>query len=429
LLLVPVALAGTTVLVGGLGELWVTGVGRTRRPVAVWLPAVMSGTVAATAALWAAPQAQSMLDGAGWPLLAAWLTTPGALALPGVAAVVLAVAAGWALRRGRDSAAPAWWGGAATGDRALGRGAVVVGLAAGVAGGFAFAAFRVVAGAPTSDADAIQRVDAGVLGAGLVGVVAVAILGLARGPAGAGSGLLAGPVASVTTAALFLVVVVAAGGNPLPFAAHVVGGAAAAGFLLAVPAALVGTLPIRPVRVTALLAGAAVVAGATVATSVAVARQSLVPGLSAVLPGYSEVDGGPTPNVPVPVPDPVVPRELYADVVARPLLDGRVATAEAFAALKAERPPNAESVSRIRTEILPVLRQMLDGAESVRLDDPEVQQLHGHAIAAARAHVVGFETIANALERNDPTMLREGNSLLAQGNSEWEQWAAGVLAL
>lgn len=80
------------------GGLWVWGVGRTRRPTAVWVPAALLGAVAATAVLWAAPQAQSALDGGGWALLAAWLTTPGALVFPGVVAVLLAVAAGWAVR-------------------------------------------------------------------------------------------------------------------------------------------------------------------------------------------------------------------------------------------------------------------------------------------------------------------------------------------
>lgn len=128
LLVVPVALAGTTVLVGGLGELWVLGVGRTRRPTAVWVPAALLGAVAATAVLWAAPQAQSALDRGGWALLAAWLTTPGALVLPGVVAVILAVAAGWALRPRRDGSVPGWWGGPSVPAAPPGRGAALVGL-------------------------------------------------------------------------------------------------------------------------------------------------------------------------------------------------------------------------------------------------------------------------------------------------------------
>jgi hypothetical protein len=137
LLLTPVALAGTTVLIGGLGELWVQGVGQTRRPAAVWMPAMLLGAATATVALWAAPQAQSALDGGGWALLAAWLTTPGALVFVGIVAALLAVATGWTVRPRRDRSLPDWWGGPSVPVTAPGRGAVRAGLAAGLAGGIA----------------------------------------------------------------------------------------------------------------------------------------------------------------------------------------------------------------------------------------------------------------------------------------------------
>jgi len=147
-----------------------------------------------------------------------------------------------------------------------------------------------------------------------------------------------------------------------------------------------------------------------------------------VLAGHQAV-GNTHWSQPTPTVDPVVPRALYADVVARPLLDGRVATAAALNALKAEHLPNDVTAARMRAEILPVLRQILDGAESVRLDDPEVRTVHEHAIAGARLHVMGFEKVATALEQNDRQLLEEGNALLAEGNAEWEQWAAGTAKL
>lgn len=320
LLLVPLALAGTTVLVGGLGELWVQGIGRTRRPAAVWGPAALLGAATATAALWAAPQAQLALDGSGWALLAAWLTAPGALVLPGVVAVLLAGAAAWTLRPARDGSVPGWWGPSGPAGTP-GRGAVLVGLVAGLAGGIVLFVHRTLAGAVTSDADAIARVDAAGLGSALVGVAVVVVLGVARGPAGAAAGLLAGPVAALTSGVLFLVTVA---------------------------------------------------------------------------------------------------------VVARPLLDGRVASAAAFSALQAENPPAAVAAARIRTEILPLLRQMLDGAQSVQLDDPEVLEVHQHAIDGAQQHVRGFELLVEALDRGDQQLSRQASALLADGNAEWEQWAVGV---
>jgi hypothetical protein len=94
--------------------------------------------------------------------------------------------------------------------------------------------------------------------------------------------------------------------------------------------------------------------------------------------------------------------------------------------LQAERPPNDVAADRIRTQILPVLRQMLDGAESVPIDDPAVWEVHEHAIEGARFHVMGFEKIATALEQNDRDLLQEGDALIQEGNTEWEEWAIGT---
>jgi hypothetical protein len=130
-----------------------------------------------------------------------------------------------------------------------------------------------------------------------------------------------------------------------------------------------------------------------------------------------------------PVLDPVVPRELYKDVVARPLLTGRAATASAFRSLRGEHLPAAALAAGIRAEILPVLRQMLDGAQSVRLDDAGVLRVHQHAIDGARLEVAGFDTVAGGLERGDPDQVSRGSALLARSNTEWTQWASGVLTL
>jgi hypothetical protein len=138
----------------------------------------------------------------------------------------------------------------------------------------------------------------------------------------------------------------------------------------------------------------------------------------------------PTTNDPVAqVPGPVIPRAFYRDVVARPLLEGRKATADAFRQLQEERPSNAVAVTRIRTEILPVLRQMADAADSVRLDDPEVREIHDQARDGAHLQVQGFEEVATALERNDRALLQHGNSIIAIAGFSWEEWARGVQTL
>jgi hypothetical protein len=428
LIMVPLSLAGATVLIGGLGELWVSGIGRTRRAAAVWVPAAVFGAATATPLLWAAPQAESVLNSLGWPVLAAWLTTPAALLLPGIASTGLAAAAAWALRPRRDAAPPRWWGGPPLPPARLGLAAVGTGLAAGVAGGIALAVHRVLAGPAASNIDTIRRVDAAVLGSALVGVVVLVLLTLVRGTTGAGVGLLAGPTATVVTAATFLVVVAVVGGNPLPVAAHVLGGAVAAGFLLAAPASLVAVLGLPTLRRPTLgvTVAVAVIAGAGTAASAMVARQTMVPGLSAALPGYSEIQGGPVPDQAV---APPIPRELYRDVVARPLLQGRAAEAEAFSQLQAEQPPNDVAAGRIRSEIVPLLQAMLDGATDVRIDDPDLAAVHADLLAGIRLHLQSFELIATALERNDAALLQQGNALLQQGTKRWSRWAAGVAAL
>lgn len=161
--------------------------------------------------------------------------------------------------------------------------------------------------------------------------------------------------------------------------------------------------------------------------TVTAARAQSRPGPACAAPTSSQADS--VPDQPLAPAGPAVPRQLYAAVVARPLLDGRVATVSAFSALQAERPPNDIAAARIRSEILPLLRQMLDAAESVRIDDPEVRSVHEHAIAGAQLQVGGFEMVATALEQNDASLLQQGSELLAAGDREWGQWAAGVEGL
>jgi hypothetical protein len=119
----------------------------------------------------------------------------------------------------------------------------------------------------------------------------------------------------------------------------------------------------------------------------------------------------------------------YKDVVARPLINGRAAYVAALRELQIKRPSNAVAASRIRTEILPLLRQMLDGAQSVHIEDPAALEVHKHAVAGARLHVAAFSILTDALDHSNQALNKQASMLIAQGNAEWQQWAAGVLAL
>ncbi len=72
---------------------------------------------------------------------------------------------------------------------------------------------------------------------------------------------------------------------------------------------------------------------------------------------------------------------------------------------------------------------MADAADSVRLDDPEVQEIHDHARDGAHLQVQGFEEVATALERNDRALLQHGNSIIAIAGAQWQDWARGVQTL
>jgi hypothetical protein len=77
----------------------------------------------------------------------------------------------------------------------------------------------------------------------------------------------------------------------------------------------------------------------------------------------------------------------------------------------------------------PLLRQMLDGAQSVCIEDPTVLEVHKHAVDGAHLHIAGFTMLADALDHDDQVLSKQASALIAQGNAEWQRWAAGVLTL
>ncbi|WP_433505454.1 M48 family metalloprotease [Pseudonocardia halophobica] len=432
LLLLPLMLCGAAVLTGGLGELWAAGAGGTRGPWEVGLPAALCGAAATIVATWAAPQAELLLLERGWADTAAWLTTAGALVLPIVVTIGLASAAAWALRPRASGTPPRWWGGSSWAPPRP-RGLLVTGIVAGVVAAAVPVLFRLTAGPPATDADAVARFDATIFGGGLLAAAVVLMFGMLRGGPGVGAALAVAPVAALLGGAGLLVAVAMTGGNPGAVAFPLLGGVVGSGSVLMLAAApLLLLVPGRPSGPILAVGAATVVLGLAAVGGVLLERATVVPGLPTDLtsaPGQ-QTPAAPSTNDPLPeVADPVVPRAYYRDVVARPLLEGRKATADAFRQLQQEKPSNAVAATRIRTEILPVLEQMADAADSVRLDDPEVQEIHDHARDGAHLQVQGFEEVATALERNDRALLQHGNSIIAIAGVQWEEWARGVQTL
>jgi Zn-dependent protease with chaperone function len=424
--LTPIAVCGATVVAAGLGELFADIAPRFRSPRASWIACILLVGTLFAVTLWAATTLSLAVDQGGRPLASLVLMT--VLSAYGTAIVALAFAAvtAWALLVIRnDALAPSWavlgdsrppWPAAAK-PRLLGT--VMVGIAAGTVGALMLIGFRMIAGPAKDEAEQLARSGTYILlAAGVAAAAAIALVVL-QPDRGLGAALLAAPVASATTVIGLLALNTALGGQ------------LTAAFVDAFmrPGVTLGFLSILVVAVASLVLQARRTSAMS-ATLPAVITAAVLAGVASfgVLAGH-QAAGNTHWSDPTPTVDPVVPRALYVDVVARPLLDGRVATASALTALKAEHLSNDVIAARMRAEILPVLRQMLDSAESVRLDDPEVRTVHEHAIAGARLNVMGFEKLATALEQNDRQLLEEGNALLIDGNAEWEQWAAGTAKL
>ncbi len=279
LILLPVMLCGAAVLTGGLGELWAEGAGGARAPWEVGLPAALCGAAATTVAAWAAPQAGLLLLERGWADAAAWLTTAGGLVLPIIVTIGLATAAAWALRPGASGAPPRWWGGPSCGLPRPG-GLLITGVVAGVVAAAVPVLFRLAAGAPATDADAVARFDATIFGCGLLAATVVVILGMLRGGAGVGASLAAAPVAAMLGGVGLLVTVAMTGGDPAAVVLPLLGGVLGCGSLLMLAAApLVLLVPARPSGPILAVGAAAVVLGVAAVGGVLVARATVVPGL------------------------------------------------------------------------------------------------------------------------------------------------------
>lgn len=399
-LFLPVGLAGTAALTGGLAAL------RAARPPSMGGTAAVAalGGTTATAAVWAAQEAQAVVNIGGPALLTTWSTSSGTLLLPAAVALVLAIAALWA-RHGTPR-----------------RAGVVMGVVAGACGALGLASYRVMAGPPQGDEDVLRWLGAIVVGTAAVGALVLLGLGLSRGSSGIGSGLIAGPVATITAGVGYLAVNAALGGDPLALAWPVLGAALPLGLLLGAPAALLATAgPIRRAPVT----GRSPVAATTLVVAVlsAVTTAGALHGRNVLLPGV------PFAATPTTTAGPAVSREEYRTVVVPALLERRVAETGAFGRLRAEGPPGAVAAHRLRSEVLPIAHDLQQAVQAVRTEDPAVSAVHDHALAGAQAHVEAFALLATGLEQGDQPAFDRGQQLLIAGDREWESWARGAGSL
>lgn len=418
-LVLPIALCGATLLTAGIGEVFAEAAGMFRRPGSAWITCVLvSGTIFACA-LGAGRMLAIFLDNAGWQAASLILTGSLNSRLQATVALALAVVTVIMLvgaRRRWD--VPTWAVGGTTQPshealRPSLLGSLAVGVSAGMLAGLVIIGNRLIAGPAGTEAEIAARVDLLTWIIATSAVAATLALAMFQPVRGLGVALIASPVASLTTALCFLGLNTALGGYlSLGFVEAATRPGFALGFLGTIAAAALALLLQwrRPKDQSgaALFVVAAILAG-LLSLGVIACRTAII---QTTPPTWSNID--------------VVPRGLYVELVARPLLEGRVAHDQAWRKLQAEQPSNDVAARRVRDEIVPLAQGLRDTAGTVKLDDPEVEEVHAHAIEGAQLQVDAFTELAVALDTDDRERLDQASALLQKSGAQWEAWATGV---
>jgi hypothetical protein len=210
---------GTTTLSAGLGELSADAAAAARSARRAWVPALAVNAALFTAAVLIVLQVQLGSD-AGWGLVREWLVTAVASRPILTAAAAVALATAWAIAAARRAhGVPVWLTETST-EAAWPTGTRVrlsLPLAAGVAGGLigaaSIAALRLLSGPATDEAAASTQYYTGVWITAAVGVSVALGLAVTVARRGIALGVLAGPIAVVTTVAGSLVLHLISGGQ------------------------------------------------------------------------------------------------------------------------------------------------------------------------------------------------------------------------
>jgi Zn-dependent protease with chaperone function len=429
---VAVAGGGATVVAAGLGELWADVAGRARRRRIATVPAVLLVGVLFASVLWAALVLQEALDQVGWRLASAAAVTLLGTAPIWSAALILAIAAGWALWAGRPGGqgpawllergtVPSWVSTAGPAGATVG----LVGVAGGVAGGAVIVGFRLLAGPAGSPAATEQRYYAYLWIAAAAGATAAATLAVLYPRRGTGAGLVASCLAVLTAEAAFLALNTALGGSLTPrFVVDVVRPPLALAVLLQVLVAAV-TLPSRrtrtrstwPTGMAAVLAAALAFAAGT---GILAGRDILVPFAGQATPDLPP--GGQTADD--------AAAAAYLNQVAPTVIaayDGIERTVLAIDSDQAATGP--ERATRIRNEILGPLTALLTAAEASPIGSTAVTQVHRHCLESLRTAVRAFTEFATAYETSDQQLFNQAKLDRMRSVQEWRAWRAGLATL
>ena len=418
-------LAGATVTVAGLGELWADAAGRLRTARASWVAAVMLPGILFAVALWAGTTAQKAVSWGGWELLRLVLPEYFSRLPVLAAALVLATAAGWAAWPAtRPVRTPAWlleagprydwpqvrpprlWP------------TVAAGVAAGLAGAVVLAAFRAVAGSATGDAEVLQRFYLYVFVAATSAVAAGFGLAILDPGRGAGSALLAVPIACLAAGAGFLALNTFLGGNlAVPFVTEVLRKPVGLALLGEVLFAGLVMPALADRRRPVFLAPVISVAVALLATTAVVAaRDSLAP-VSAGQMVESE-------------PPRRTEQQTYREQVAPAILQRLEPIIAEFGDIEADSQLDPGSrAEAVRQRVVVPLRRLLIEAEGMTVTAPEVSNAHRILLAALQDSISAYEFWATAAETRDPRAQDTAFAYQTRAVNGLRNWAALVQTL
>lgn len=412
--------AGATVLVAGLGELWARTGGRFRSARANWVPAVVLGTVLFGVALWFCEQLRVVLGSGTWalagPALLRWTESP-VLALVAVFFAAVTWWTLWTVRRGETT--PAWlapprtWPSSGPSVQHV----VGVGVVVGLTGVIVLAVFRAL----YPSGDAVGLLTTYLWLAGALAAAAGLLAGVLFGDAGHGAALLAGPVAAAVLGIGVLVINTARGGALTPgFAAQVLWFVLASGFLVSTATASFGALT-PPGRRGSPPWIVLVAVSMLLATGTA----------TGVLAGLHVQPTADTGVVPTPDDQAWVEAEAVQDYKTRrapELLQRRHAIDTEV--LKIEKEPDRRvRANRMRAEIIEPVRQLLSEAESYRPPNDVVREVHGHCVTGLRLRLESYEAYAVAWETRDDSRAKAASETLVASKAELDVWAKSVLTL
>lgn len=289
---------------------------------------------------------------------------------------------------------------------------LLLGMATGAAAALVILVFRAAVGPAEGFDEQVQRYEAYTwVFAGAGAATAVSLL-LFHGITGAGAGLLAAPVASVTSALGFIAMNTFYGGAvSLGFIEGVVRPGVVLGALLLVLVSVIAVLPLprashaRPVLVILVAA----VVGALVAGGTLALRDAVSP-LPAVDTDAMAV-------------------EEYVTGYA-PLVDLRLSELDqTVASISADTTSTSvETAGRIRAEIVSPLAELEAGAADVGVDDESLETSHRVLLAGLETLARAYEMYAVGYETGDGELLLDAGAAQRLGVQEIQAWRTSVAA-